>query len=589
MRSRRKSYACIYAVANDPNVRFTPDEIWEIATEEFPEKTFSSIKELDVNELDLLASKLVSFRRMNLRYKLNGNILQDIKNLDEPEETGKYEVKMATKAKTEKLTGTINSATLRKMTPAERKELKTREIDAVAEQIRSITGEEDSITSLGSGPSNIDPDSVISTGYLGLDISLRTGGIPKGRMTVIPGEEGSGKTTLALSIAAEHTKQGLPVIYFDSENAISDEWVLKFGVDPDLFKLVTTQKLEELGDFLTRVNRNTEEYLFVIDSLPSFFTKEEEYEEDDPKYDKNTKIASQATLWGKILRQNLDALRKNNNTIIGVNHKRANMNRANKYSPEFIDWGTKQIAYYTSTRIDLKPLQKTFDKNNEALSGFRGIIPKNKSAGMPNVPFIFGIYKGEKLTKAQDIVINSADFLPELNDKFLRTKTKYDEKEGEVKPINRLNMNLLLFSDEAIEVILEDEPLFLEDNEVHQVSLPFAKIAPEAIDHYGLARVKPDHLYVEPENTHVMNFNTSTKGSLEAWLESHPRYLAYMYDEIKKTAINKTTQLIWQAEDQNLGYKTLESCLEELEKDKERDAIINKSIASITEDTGLEV
>ena len=44
---------------------------------------------------------------------------------------------------------------------------------------------------------------VISTGSLGLDIALGTGGIPRGRVVEIFGPESGGKTTLALHIVAE--------------------------------------------------------------------------------------------------------------------------------------------------------------------------------------------------------------------------------------------------------------------------------------------------------------------------------------------------------------------------------------------------
>ena len=48
----------------------------------------------------------------------------------------------------------------------------------------------------------------ISTGSLSLDLALGIGGLPKGRIVEIYGPESSGKTTLALHVAAEAQKAG---------------------------------------------------------------------------------------------------------------------------------------------------------------------------------------------------------------------------------------------------------------------------------------------------------------------------------------------------------------------------------------------
>jgi recombination protein RecA len=49
----------------------------------------------------------------------------------------------------------------------------------------------------------------ISTGSLALDLALGVGGVPKGRVVEIYGPEASGKTTLALHVAAEAQAKGL--------------------------------------------------------------------------------------------------------------------------------------------------------------------------------------------------------------------------------------------------------------------------------------------------------------------------------------------------------------------------------------------
>ncbi|HDI78195.1 MAG TPA: DNA recombination/repair protein RecA, partial [Desulfobacteraceae bacterium] len=58
----------------------------------------------------------------------------------------------------------------------------------------------------------------ISTGSLSLDIALGIGGVPRGRIVEIFGPEASGKTTLALHIAAETQKDEGMVAYIDAEH-----------------------------------------------------------------------------------------------------------------------------------------------------------------------------------------------------------------------------------------------------------------------------------------------------------------------------------------------------------------------------------
>ena len=61
---------------------------------------------------------------------------------------------------------------------------------------------------------------VIPTGAFNLDLALGIGGIPKGRITEIYGAEASGKTTIALHVAAEAQKQGGVVAFIDAEHAL---------------------------------------------------------------------------------------------------------------------------------------------------------------------------------------------------------------------------------------------------------------------------------------------------------------------------------------------------------------------------------
>ena len=73
----------------------------------------------------------------------------------------------------------------------------------------------------------------ISTGCLDLDIALGVGGVPKGRIVEIYGPESSGKTTVALHIAAEAQKRGGAVAFIDAEHALDPSYARNLGVDTE--------------------------------------------------------------------------------------------------------------------------------------------------------------------------------------------------------------------------------------------------------------------------------------------------------------------------------------------------------------------
>ncbi|MBR6259029.1 MAG: DNA recombination/repair protein RecA, partial [Oscillospiraceae bacterium] len=60
----------------------------------------------------------------------------------------------------------------------------------------------------------------LPTGSLSLDLALGIGGIPRGRIVEIYGPESSGKTTLALHMAAQAQKAGGEAAFIDVEHAL---------------------------------------------------------------------------------------------------------------------------------------------------------------------------------------------------------------------------------------------------------------------------------------------------------------------------------------------------------------------------------
>lgn len=73
------------------------------------------------------------------------------------------------------------------------------------------------------------PVKTISTGSIALDRALGIGGVPRGRIVEIFGPESSGKTTVALHVAANAQKAGGTVAFIDAEHALDPAYAKALG------------------------------------------------------------------------------------------------------------------------------------------------------------------------------------------------------------------------------------------------------------------------------------------------------------------------------------------------------------------------
>lgn len=112
----------------------------------------------------------------------------------------------------------------------------------------------------------------LPTGILTLDLAL-AGGIPMGAVSLIYGNESSGKTSLALRLAAQFQKRhgkgknARKVVWLDVENAWDEEWVRLHGVDPDQVYLFRPTTAEEAADVADEVAMAQDAGLIIVDSI----------------------------------------------------------------------------------------------------------------------------------------------------------------------------------------------------------------------------------------------------------------------------------------------------------------------------------
>jgi recombination protein RecA len=97
---------------------------------------------------------------------------------------------------------------------------------------------------LGPRPS-VDLDRVFSTGFADLDAILGPGGVPRGMGVALRGDASSGRTTLALRLAAAAQAQGAIVAWLDLAAALDPVEVVARGIKPEWLVVLTPADPDE--------------------------------------------------------------------------------------------------------------------------------------------------------------------------------------------------------------------------------------------------------------------------------------------------------------------------------------------------------
>ncbi|MDY4172336.1 MAG: DNA recombination/repair protein RecA, partial [Evtepia sp.] len=111
----------------------------------------------------------------------------------------------------------------------------------------------------------------IPTGSLALGI----GGVPRGRIIEIYGPESSGKTTLALHIAAEAQKRGGEVAFIDAEHALDPTYARALGVDIDNMLISQPDTGEQGLEICEALVRSGAIDVVVVDSVAALTPRAE--------------------------------------------------------------------------------------------------------------------------------------------------------------------------------------------------------------------------------------------------------------------------------------------------------------------------
>ena len=231
-----------------------------------------------------------------------------------------------------------------------------------------------------------DPDTWVSTGNYCLNYLISgdfNKGIPLGRVTMLAGESGSGKSLIASgNLIRNAQEQGIFCVALDSENALHEDWLQALGVDTSADKLlrISVAMVDDVAKIISEfISNYAKEYeskeeserpkiLFIIDSLGMLLTPtdRDQFEKGDMKGDLGRKAKSLTAL----IRNCVNMFGAYNVGLVATNHTYASQDM---FDPDDKISGGQGFVYASSVVVAMKKLKLKEDEGGNKISDVTGI------------------------------------------------------------------------------------------------------------------------------------------------------------------------------------------------------------------------
>lgn len=284
----------------------------------------------------------------------------------------------------------------------------------------------------------------ISTGIRILDAllskSIKSGGVPKNRITIFAGPPQTGKSYIALSIVRNAQKEGYNIIYIDTEFAIEKSDFDMFGVDtsdPAKFMLLRSNRVENIKIFLTQLlselktqkekGVDVSKTLIVLDSIGQLASNKEIEDALDGKNKQDMSRAKAIKSLFRIINSDLGYL---NIPLVATNH----VYLTQDLFPQMVQSGGEGINYSASIIVYLTISKLKSGDMDDLDIGQSGVIVtaksrKNRLAKPKKVKFELDHSKGVNPYKGLEFFCT-----PENFEKvgIAKVKKNIDKSTGEI-------------------------------------------------------------------------------------------------------------------------------------------------------------
>lgn len=220
----------------------------------------------------------------------------------------------------------------------------------------------------------------IPSGALAFDLATG-GGIPRNRITLLHGNEGGGKSLLALCLIREYQKRypKNPCVLIEPETALDTDWAKKIGVNTDALVVARPEYAEQAGDLICAFLAAPDCGLLVLDSIAVMCGKDEmEKSIEDPI------VGGASKCINRTVRKANAMLRDSEKygwfgTMLAINQPRFKTGVVYG-NPEILPGGNQQL-FQASLRVRLHGKSKMVadvSKGFPALLEVRGTIKKSR-------------------------------------------------------------------------------------------------------------------------------------------------------------------------------------------------------------------
>ena len=238
-----------------------------------------------------------------------------------------------------------------------------------------------------------DPDTWISTGSYALDYCIsskfKNGGVPLGKVSVLSGASGSGKSFLVSGNMVKNAQdQGIYVFMIDTENALDDAWLTALDVDtsPEMMMKFNMSIIDDVSkvffEFIKgyKAEHDDKPYeerpkvLWVIDSLGMLETNgaAEKVKNGDMRGDMGLKAKQLKAM----VTQMISSIAMDPIGVVATNHAYANQDAIAALSTPLIVSGGSGFIYASSILITMQKLLLKEDEDGNKISDVTGIRAK---------------------------------------------------------------------------------------------------------------------------------------------------------------------------------------------------------------------